>query len=187
MPCPDLTVEQAAQLMRDGGVVAYPTEAVYGLGCDPLDHEAVLRILELKARPESAGLILIADDYAGLAEFVGEVDPAALERAAHTWPGPTTWLFPRSPQVPAWISGEHDSVAIRVSDHPVCRQLCAAFGGAIVSTSANRSGEAPARSKQEVAASFAAGIAGIVRGELGGRARPSEIRDVLTGDVIRPA
>lgn len=187
MPCPRLSIDEAADCLRRGEVIAYPTEAVYGLGCDPLDHGAVQRLLELKGRPESAGLILIADDFSRFEGFVGEAAGEKRSRAMESWPGAVTWLFPKSAQVPGWISGGHDTVALRVSDHPVCRQLCATFGGAIVSTSANRSGEEPARSKEQVEASFGAGIAGIVEGELGGLDSPSEIRDVRSGEVIRPA
>lgn len=185
MVCPVLTIEQAAQVLRNGGVIAYPTEAVYGLGCDPFDHDAVGRVLELKGRPESAGLILISGTFSAFDDFVGPVESTELERVKGTWPGPVTWLFPKSAQVPGWISGDHDTVALRVTDHPVCGRLCAAFGGAIVSTSANRSGEEPARSKAQVEAYFGGGIAGIVEGELGGQEQPSEIRDLRTGDVIR--
>lgn len=187
MACPVLTVEQAAQVLRDGGVIAYPTEAVYGLGCDPFDHEAVGRVLELKGRPESAGLILIGDDFSRFESFIAKHDHGLHERARATWPGPVTWLFPKSATVPGWISGDHDSVALRVTDHPVSRRLCAAFAGAIVSTSANRSGEAPARTSEQVEAAFGAGIEGVVEGELGGQQQPSEIRDLRTGDIVRPA
>ena len=186
MACPVLSIEQAVHALHDGGVIAYPTEAVFGLGCDPFDHDAVGRILELKGRPESSGLILIADTFSALDDFVGQVENDELERVNESWPGPVTWLFPKSAICPGWISGAHDSVALRVTGHAVCRQLCAAFGGAIVSTSANRSGEAPARAKEQVEVSFGAGIAGIVEGELGGLESPSEIRDVRTGEVIRP-
>lgn len=187
MVCPLLTVEQAAQVLRDGGVLAYPTEAVFGLGCDPFDQEAVGRVLALKGRPESAGLILIADDFSRFGDLVADHESALRERALESWPGPITWLFPRSAALPGWISGDHDTVALRVTAHPVCRRLCSAFGGAIVSTSANRSGESPARSRAEVEAAFGTAIAGIVEGELGGLKRPSEIRDLRTGDVVRPA
>lgn len=186
MGCPVLSIAEAAQKLHDGDVIAYPTEAVFGLGCDPLNHEAVVRLLELKGRPESAGLILIADEFSRFGDFVALDDPAPLERALKSWPGPVTWLFPRSVAVPGWISGNHDSVALRVTDHPVCRQLCSAYGGAIVSTSANRSGEEPAGNAAEVERSFGLGIAGIVEGALGGLERPSEIRDARTGEVMRP-
>lgn len=187
MPTPGLTIDDAARALRQGEVIAYPTEAVYGLGCDPLNHEAVAKLLDMKGRPESAGLILIADDFSRFEDFLGEVDDDQRRRAENTWPGPVTWLFPKSPLVPGWISGEHDSVALRVTDHPQTRRLCAAYGGAIVSTSANRSGIEPARSRAEVEAAFGPLISGVLGGELGGLERPSEIRDVRTGDVLRPA
>jgi L-threonylcarbamoyladenylate synthase len=186
MACPRLTSEQAAQALHRGEIIAYPTEAVYGLGCDPFDHDAVVRLLDLKGRAESAGLILIADDFSRLDEFVGEIDEERRAQVMDSWPGPVTWLFPKSALVPGWISGDHDAVALRVTDHPVCLRICTAFGGAIVSTSANRSGGEPARSAEEIEALFALGIAGIVEGELGGRERPSEIRDARTGTVVRP-
>lgn len=186
MPTPGLTIEDAARALRQGEVIAYPTEAVFGLGCDPLNHEAVAKLLDMKGRPKSAGLILIADDYSRFADFTGDIDEDRLKSAQDTWPGPVTWLFPKSAQVPGWISGDHDSVALRVTDHPTCRQLCAAFGGAIVSTSANRSGAEAAKSTEAVETTFGPLVAGIVEGELGGREQPSEIRDVRTGDVVRP-
>lgn len=185
MSRPTLTPAEAARVLREGGVIAYPTEAVYGLGCDPLDARAVSRILELKSRPAAAGLILITDDFERVSDFVGPVADEEMDRARSTWPGPVTWLFPRSAMVPGWISGDHDSVAVRVTAHPVCRELCAAFGGAIVSTSANKSGDPPARSVAEVMAALGSGIDAIVGGELGAGARPSEIRDVRSGEVLR--
>lgn len=180
-----LSVAEAAERLRAGQVIAYPTEAVYGLGCDPLREEAVRRILALKGRRPEAGLILIADRYERFLPFVGEVAAGQLDHARRSWPGPVTWLFPRAAAVPDWLAGSHDTIALRVSAHPVCRALCAAFSGAIVSTSANAAGEPPARTAEAVAASFGAGIAGIVAGALGGRSQPSEIRDLATGRVLR--
>ena len=185
MERPLLSIADAARKLREGEVIAYPTEAVYGLGCDPHDHEAVSRLLELKGRQESQGLILIADEFSRFEDFI-IADDSQRRMAMATWPGPVTWLFPKSTTVPGWISGKHESIALRVTDHPVCRQLCAAFGGAIVSTSANRSGEEPARDWRQVEKSFGTTIAGVVEGALGGLDRPSEIRDLRTGHVLRP-
>lgn len=182
---PTLTIDQGAQCLSDGGVIAYPTEAVYGLGCDPRDEAAVRRILELKVRPASAGLILIADELERFEPFIGSVSAAERERALAAWPGPVTWLFPRAANVPDWLAGSHPTIAIRVTDHPGCRALCAAFGGPIVSTSANPRDEAPARSAAEVGRYFPAGLCGIVEGELGGGDQPSQIRDLATGRVLR--
>jgi L-threonylcarbamoyladenylate synthase len=180
-----LTIGQAVQCLRDGGLIAYPTEAVYGLGCDPFREAAVRRVLELKSRPASAGLILIADRFDRFEPFVGPASADALDRALATWPGPVTWLFPRGAGVPDWLAGEHATIALRVTDHPLCRTLCSAYGGAIVSTSANPRGQEPARSAAEVEAYFGDALCGTVAGELGAQRRPSEIRDLATGKVLR--
>ena len=186
MPGPSLlTVDAAAQCLRAGGVIAYPTEAVYGLGCDPGNEAAVRRILALKQRPASAGLILIGDSYEQFLPFIGAVSAEQRERARSVWPGAVTWLFPRAPGVPDWLAGSHDTIALRLSAHPVCRALCTAFGGAIVSTSANPRGAPPARSARDVSAYFGEELAGVVEGKLGGGERPSEIRDLASGRVIR--
>lgn len=176
---------QGAQSLRDGKVLAYPTEAVYGLGCDPACKSAVGRILELKGRPKAAGLILIADRFERFKAYVGALPPGALERAQSRWPGPVTWLFPRGDSVPDWLAGMHPTIALRVTAHPVCRRLCAAFGGAIVSTSANPRSAEPARTAEQVEAYFGTDLCGIVEGDLGDAERPSEIRDLATGRIIR--
>ena len=186
MPGPNLlTVEDAALCLRRGAVIAYPTEAVYGLGCDPGNERAVRRVLSLKRRPASAGLILIGDRYEQFLPFIGTVSAEQRERALAVWPGAVTWLFPRAPDVPDWLAGRHDTIALRLSAHSVCRALCAAFGGAIVSTSANPRGKLPARSARAVADYFGGELAGVVEGELGGSQRPSEIRDLASDRVIR--
>ena len=180
-----LSVSEAAERLRAGRVIAYPTEAVYGLGCDPMRESAVLGVLALKARKPEAGLILLADRYERFLPFVSGVEAGLLATARTTWPGPVTWLFPRAESVPDWLAGNHPTIALRVSAHPVCRALCAAFGGAIVSTSANPAGEPPARSPEAVTDYFGDRIAGVVGGALGGLRRPSEIRDLATGRVLR--
>ena len=181
-----LTIPQAVEAVRTGAVIAYPTEAVYGLGCDPACEPAVRRLLQLKQRPASAGLILIADSFDPLAPWVGTLAPGMLNRALESWPGPVTWLFPRAAQVPDWLAGTHPTIALRVSAHPVCRALCSSFGGPLVSTSANPHSMQPARTAATVEALFAGAIAGIVEGELGALERPSEIRDLATGHIVRP-
>ncbi len=182
---PLLTIEQAADCLKMGKVVAYPTEAVYGLGCDPANEDAVRSILTLKNRGEAAGLILIADRFDRFSAYVQAVPSEQLAMALATWPGPLTWLFPRARAVPDFLAGKHDTIALRVSAHPTCRSLCAAFGGAIVSTSANPSGAPPARGPTEVADYFGGALAGIVEGALGDQTRPSEIRELATGKTIR--
>jgi L-threonylcarbamoyladenylate synthase len=180
-----LTVEQAVQCLHDGKVIAYPTEAVFGLGCDPGNEAAVRQLLSLKNRPVTAGLILIADQLERFESYIKPVRKELRRHAASSWPGPVSWLFPRADSVPDWLAGDHDTIAIRVTAHPLCRALCLAFGGAIVSTSANPSSADPARSVERVNEYFGAFLAGIVEGELGNDERPSEIRDLVSGTVIR--
>lgn len=182
---PLLTVGKAVECLRQGRVIAYPTEAVYGLGCDPIDETAVRRVLELKSRPADAGLILIADRLDRFGPFIGSVENVLLDRALATWPGPVTWLFPRAAGVPDWLAGSHPTVAVRVTAHPLCRALCEAFGGAIVSTSANPRAAPPARTPEQVTEYFGDALCGTVEGQLGAGGRPSEIRDLASGEVIR--
>ncbi|HEY0719815.1 MAG TPA: Sua5/YciO/YrdC/YwlC family protein, partial [Gammaproteobacteria bacterium] len=139
-------LREAVRVLHDGGLIAYPTEAVYGLGCDPLNADAVLRLLELKQRPWQKGLILIAAEQTQLEPYLLPLDSAMLARVAPTWPGPYTWLLPARDETPWWLRGEHDTLAVRVTAHPVAAALCRAFGGPIISTSANLAGKAPATS-----------------------------------------
>jgi L-threonylcarbamoyladenylate synthase len=183
----DGKLNEAVRALRNGGVVAYPTEAVYGLGCDPRDEAAFTRLFELKQRPPEQGVLLIASAFAELEPYLDlAATPAeALERAQADWPGPHTWIFPRAAGVPAWIAGAHAGIAVRVTAHPPAAALCRAFGGALVSTSANRHGESPARSADEVRAMFGAGLDAILDAPTGGLERPTPIRDAITGTVLR--
>lgn len=184
---PLLSPIDAAPLLRRGAVLAYPTEAVWGLGCDPLDEAAVLRLLALKERPVDKGLILIA---AARAQLDGLLDWDAVpavrrEEIDASWPGPNTWVVPATARVPRWITGMHPGVAVRVSAHPVVIALCEAFGGALVSTSANPAG-APAPSNLDALdADLRRRVDGIVAGETGGLDRPTVIRDALSGNALR--
>jgi L-threonylcarbamoyladenylate synthase len=180
-----LNIGQAVQCLQLGKVIAYPTEAVFGLGCDPLNENAVRQILALKQRPESAGLILIADDFSRFRSFIESLSEQLKARAMAVWPGPVTWLVPKSERVPPWLAGEHQTIALRIPNHPVCQALCKAYGGAIVSTSANPGGKRPAVSAQDVEAYFGASLCGTVEGLLGAGDKPSEIRDLVSGRVLR--
>lgn len=177
----------AVAALRAGGVVAYPTEAVYGLGCDPRSQAAFARLFVMKERPPTQGVLLIAADFAQLESFIdlAAVPAAALARAQASWPGPHTWVFPRAASVPAWIAGAHAGIALRVTAHATAAGLCRAFGGALVSTSANRHGEAPARSASEVRSVFGDRLDAILNGRVGGLERATPIRDAITGELLR--
>lgn len=179
-------VKRIAQIVRQGGVIAYPTEAVWGLGCDPWNGDAVERLLALKDRPLHKGLILVADNIRQFDFLLEDLPERWVDRLASTWPGPNTWLVPHQERLPAWITGQHNSVALRVSDHPLVRDLCA-LTGPLVSTSANPAGRPSARSRLRVEQYFHDQLDGVLGGALGGRRNPSLIRDLQTGDVIRPS
>ena len=179
--------EQAAVILQRGGVIAYPTEAVWGLGCDPFDEAAVLRLLALKQREVEKGLILIA---ARVEQFDGLLDWQALpadraEAVFASWPGPHTWIVPATGRVPHWITGMHDGVAARVSAHPEVVALCAAFAGPLVSTSANPAGSSPPRTPDDFDPGLFAQLDGVVDGRTGTLAAPTAIRDARDGRVLR--
>ena len=132
------------RILHAGGVIAYPTEAVYGLGCDPQDAAAVERVLSLKHRSVAKGVILIACDIAPLEGYVN-LSPTLNARISGSWPGPATWLVPAGPRARPWLTGGRDTLAVRVTAHPQASELCRAFGGPLVSTSANPGGRRPAR------------------------------------------
>jgi L-threonylcarbamoyladenylate synthase len=180
-----LDTATAAEQLRTGHVIAYPTEAVFGLGCDPGNKTAVRKLLALKGRHESAGLVLIASNFSQLLPWVAEVPSSLTDKAMQTWPGPVTWLFPRADNVPNYVAGEHETIAVRITAHQASRDLCDAFGSALISTSANHTSATPARSAAEVNDYFGQSLGGILAGPLGDGSKPSEIRDLLTGTIIR--
>lgn len=183
----DAAVADAVAALRRGGVIAYPTEAVYGLGCDPSNEQALQRLFALKQRPLTQGVLLIGADFAQVEKYIDLAGlPAdALARARATWPGPHTWIFPRAATVPAWLAGAHSGIALRVTAHAQAAQLCRAFGDAIVSTSANRHGDPPARKAADVRAAFGEELAYILDGPTGNLERPTPIRDAISGEVLR--
>jgi L-threonylcarbamoyladenylate synthase len=180
-----LDTATAAEQLRAGQVIAYPTEAVFGLGCDPANETAVRKLLALKGRHESAGLVLIASDFSQLLPWVADVSASLTDKAMQTWPGPVTWLFPRAKNIPNYVAGEHETIAVRITAHQPSRDLCDSFGSALISTSANHTSAAPARSAAEVDDYFGQSLGGILAGPLGDGSKPSEIRDLLTGAIIR--
>lgn len=179
-------VKRAAACVRAGGIIAYPTEGVWGLGCDPWNEAAVLRILQLKRRPVEKGLILVAASVDQIAALVEPLDAAQKQLLRETWPGPNTWLLPDLDQlVPPWIKGKFATVALRVSEHPLVQQLCRASGGPLVSTSANPGSLPPARSRTRVLSWFRHELDYVVPGRLGGASGPSTIRELGSGRVLR--
>ncbi len=178
-------LDDAVACLRSGGVIAYPTESVYGLGCDPANEQAIEKLLDLKQRSADKGLILIAASLAQLEPWLGELPAEKKHAILASWPGPVSWLWPAREEISTLLRGRHDTLAVRVTAHPQAAALCQAFGGAIVSTSANLAGEPAARTPAQVTRQFGPRLDYILEGELGGRQNPSEIRDALSGKVIR--
>jgi L-threonylcarbamoyladenylate synthase len=182
-----IDVAAAVALLRAGGVIAYPTEAVWGLGCDPMDEAAVLRLLDMKQREVAKGLILVvaaSSQLDGLVDW-GTLAPGRREAVVQSWPGPHTWIVPATPRVPRWVTGDHAGVAVRVSAHPTVSALCRGFGRALVSTSANPAGAPPPRSVDAIDHGLRALLDAVVAGETSGLARPTPIRDAATGVALR--
>ncbi|MCV6613222.1 MAG: Sua5/YciO/YrdC/YwlC family protein [Amphritea sp.] len=169
-------IRQAAQAMHQGGVIAYPTEAVWGLGCDPFNESAVQHLLNIKRRPMHKGLILVASSVQQVKPLLDNLALEDYQRVTASWPGPVTWILPDPDDlIPYWVKGNHSSVAVRVSDHSLVKSLCDEFGSMIVSTSANYSDRHPARDKLKVSIHFKDKVAAIVPGELGLLAKPTQI------------
>ena len=179
-------IREAARRVAAGGVIAYPTETVYGLGCDPFNGFAVLRLLALKQRGIEQGLILIASHWQQVEYLLAPLPPATRKRVMHPCSRPVTWLLPCLPEVPCWIRGSHDSLAIRITPHPVAAGLCKRSGGPLVSTSANIHGRPPATGPLSVRKTFHNRLDYVLHDPAGATKHPSEIRDGMTGAILRP-
>ena len=180
-----IPIKKAARIIRGGGVVAYPTEGVFGLGCLPDDFEAVSRVLAIKKRDPAMGLLLIAASVAQLGDWIDLQDESP--RLESTVAKPVTWIVPASDKVPYWIRGEHDGVAVRVTAHLIAANLCRESDSPLVSTSSNLHGRPPARNAFVLRRTFGGLVDYIVPGRCGPAAGPSEIRDFTSGKVLRPA
>jgi len=179
-----MKLRQAAAIIRSGGVIAYPTESVFGLGCDPMAAEAVERILDIKGRDPRAGLILVAADLGQLRNWI---EPSSAERARITQPmgHPVTWVVTAAAGVPAWITGDRSTIAVRVTPHPDTAAICRVSQTPLVSTSANLSGHRPARHSLVLRRLFGEHVDLIVPGEPWTSDRPTRILDATTGIVLR--
>ena len=178
----------AVDSYQQGGIIAYPTEAVFGIGCDPDNSEAIERLLQIKKRSREKGLILLASDYAQLLPYIDEtkISSSQLEIILSRWPNGITQLLPKNNKLSEWLSGKFDSIAVRITDQPDVVSLCEKVNKPIVSTSANLSGEQPAKCWQDITPSLTKKLDFIIKGETLAYKLPSTIIDAFTGDIIRP-
>lgn len=178
-------MKSAIRHLESGGVIAYPTEAVFGLGCDPENRHAVDTLLNFKQRSRNKGLILIAAEFRQLLPYIELHSVSNLNRILRSWPGPVTWLIKARPAVCGWLRGRHESIAVRVTAHPLAAELSRKYGKPLVSTSANPSGAAPARTALKTRLYFGGHKILIVKGAVGGATKPSSIYDANTLQRLR--
>lgn len=180
------SVNEIITLIKQQEVVAYPTESVFGLGCDPDSHQAVEALLQLKRRSWEKGLILIAANYQQLLPYIddSQLTESQQQQMFDSWPGPVTWVVPAKKNTPNWLTGQFTGIAVRVSNHPLVKDLCQLYGKPLVSTSANLTGYPPCRTTEEVWEQFGKDFP-VLSGSVGDQINPSQIRDIISGKLIR--
>ena len=178
-------IKHAVQILKNEGVIAYPTEAMFGLGCDIKSETAIKKILYLKKRSWEQGLIIVASSWEKVSYLTTNIPEDNYQKIFNSWPGHTTWVFPASLMAPKYITGTHKTIAIRISDHPLVHELCLTFNGPIVSTSANIQGQKPALNSTEVENIFGSEIDYIYPGNIGANTKASTIIDAITLKVLR--
>jgi L-threonylcarbamoyladenylate synthase len=175
-----------AKAILSGAVIVYPTDTVWGLGCHPLDYHSVQRILTIKSRLIDKGVILITPDLAFVRPYLSDhLSSASLKELATPLTLPTTWLVPAHPDCPVWLTGNHSTLAIRISNHPFVREICTATQSPIVSTSANRSGKTTVRNSLQARRQFGSEVDAIITGYPTGGHKASRIQSIETGQKLR--
>jgi len=178
-------IRQAVRQLRLGGIIAYPTDTVYGLGCDPFNAAATLQLIALKQRSIKQGLILIASELQQLEPCLRTLPANVRRRITRSRNTPITWVLPCHDWVPEWLRGDHETLAVRITDHPVVVALCQQFNGPLVSSSANRHGLQPANDSLAVRKAFAEQLDYILHSKRSGTGQPSQIRNGLNGEILR--
>jgi L-threonylcarbamoyladenylate synthase len=170
--------------LRSSGVIAYATESCFGFGCNPFDARAVRRVLQLKRRPQSKGLIVIGASKDQLRKLLPPLTEESRARMLSRWPGAHSWLVPAGRKVPRWLRGASSRLALRVPAHAGARALCKQLGMPLVSTSANRASMISIKTYRECVRQFGRSVL-VLRGRIGRRKTPSTIQDLLSSAVLR--
>ncbi|WP_425451878.1 L-threonylcarbamoyladenylate synthase [Candidatus Colwellia aromaticivorans] len=181
------TIEHAAEVFTQGGIIAYPTEAVFGLGCDPDNDKAVRKLLSLKQRSVDKGLILLAANYSQLLPYLNDdaINQEKRFSILSRWPDAITQVLPAKRNISPLLCGAFDSIAVRITNHPDVVALCKLTNKAIVSTSANLAGQPPATTWQQVEQQLGDKVDCIIKADTLGFLKPTSIINGLTGDIIR--
>lgn len=175
---------QVALVLKQGGVIAYPTESVFGLGCDPNNLSALQKILDIKQRPAHKGLIILVSEINQALDYLQPLSQAQLDRLHQKSPRATTWLIPKAPELPELLCGTHQRLAVRITQHPVAKAICQYTNSPLVSTSCNLQGEPEMTQYSEVNAHFSDQLDMLVTGTCSGQ-KPSQIIDLITNQIIR--
>ena len=178
-------LDNAVSVLHAGGVIAYPTEYCFGLGCDPRRADAIKKLLAIKHRQPDQGLILIAANEEQIYLYGELKSLAKYPEIQASWPGPHTWLLPAHAHVSEWVRGKFANVAMRIPDHQFCLAMCEQFSHPIVSTSANRHGQPAHLGAEAVMEDMGAEVDLVVSAQVGGAAKASTIRNAATGEVLR--
>lgn len=179
-------LNRLTRALAAGAIIGYPTDTIWGFGCDPLNPTSVARLLQIKQRPVEKGLILLTSKLEYCEPFI-RLDPDQRSTVQSPVTTPTTWLVEASEHCPVWIRGNHTTVAIRVTEHPLLRILCAGLQLPLVSTSANRAGKSTVRSALQLRRQFADEVDFIVTGFNTGGGKPSAIKSLACGNLLRSA
>lgn len=177
-------IKAASCVIREGGIIAYPTETLPGLGCLASSEAAVKKLLKIKKRTADKGLILLASQFEQLEPWMAPLDPQQRQKLLLSSATPTTWLVPSAEKTNPLVQGKHDRLAVRITTHPVARELCRLTGEAIISTSANLTGEPTALHLDEISPAILDQLDLILIGSEGNR-KPSKIRDLVSDRVVR--
>lgn len=177
--------KQFVDSLHRGHVVAYPTESVFGLGCDPLNSDAVFRLLALKGRSWTKGLILIASDFSQVEPYIKDLPSSILAKVSDSNHDQTTWVLPAESFVPKWLTGQHQTIAVRLVQHSLAHELCALAKTAIVSTSANLSGQRPLKTAHQVRLKFNQYGVRSIAGRVSGAEQPSKLIDPFSNTRLR--
>jgi L-threonylcarbamoyladenylate synthase len=170
-----------------GAVIAYPGDTIWGFGCHPLVKDSIDRILQIKQRSASKGLILLSSELDFCLPYISsDLSTNDIAQLKKSTAQPTTWLIPASHNCPSWLRGEFSTIAIRITCHPFIKALCTELKSPIVSTSANLSGKTTIRNSIQARRLFASQLDYIISGYQPGTGRPSEIKSLESGDIIRP-
>ncbi len=182
---PNDVIDSSVHHLKQGHIIAYPTEAVYGLGCDPFNRAVVEKLARLKRRSSNKGIILVASEWSQVSVLIKSLSAAQMSAVWARWPGPHTWVFPASNQAPEWLLGPQNTIALRISDHPAIVALTQAWRGPITSTSANFAGQPPLLCYEDVCREFQYQLGYVLPGQVGDSLKPSSIQDVLTLEMLR--